>query len=69
MTLRPGESRTIVFRLEPAAMSLYDRRMRRVVEPGMFNVYAGTNSTDLISTRLRVTGDVFVLEPSTPRFR
>jgi hypothetical protein len=55
--------------LGPEAMSLYDRQMRRVVEPGIFNVYAGTNSNDLISMKLDVTGDVFVLAPSTPRFR
>ena len=66
---RPAESRPVVFRLDPEAMSLYDRQMRRVVEPGIFNVYAGTNSNDLIGTKLEVTGDVFVLAPSTPRFR
>jgi len=67
--LQPGETRTVVFRLGPEAMSLYDRQMRRIVEPGIFNVYAGTNSNDLISTRLQVAGDVFVLAPATPRFR
>lgn len=69
VTLQPGETRTVVFKLAPEAMSLYDRQMRRVVEPGIFNVYAGTNSNDLIGTKLEVTGDVFVLAPSTPRFR
>jgi beta-glucosidase len=69
ITLQPGETRTVVFMLGPEAMSLYDRQMRRVVEPGIFNVYAGTNSNDLISMKLDVTGDVFVLAPSTPRFR
>jgi beta-glucosidase len=69
VSLQPGESRTVVFRLEPEAMSLYDRQMRRVVEPGIFNIYAGTNSNDLISTKLQVTGDTFVLAPPTPRLR
>jgi beta-glucosidase len=69
VTLQPGEMRTVVFKLEPAAMSLYDRQMRRVIEPGIFNVYAGTNSSDLITAKLQVTGSVFVLAPSTPRFR
>jgi beta-glucosidase len=67
--LQPGESKTVVFRLGPDAMSLYDRQMRRVVEPGIFDIYAGTNSNDLISTKLQVTGAVFVLAPPTPRFR
>lgn len=69
VSLQPGESRTVVFRLEPEAMSLYDRQMRRVVEPGIFRIYTGTNSNDLISTKLQVTGDTFVLARSTPRFR
>jgi hypothetical protein len=43
--------------------------MRRVVEPGSFTVFAGTNSDDVIPTRFDVTGDTLVLAPSTPRFR
>jgi beta-glucosidase len=50
------------------ALALYDRQMRRVVEPGTFTVYAGTNSADVISTQFEVTGPVLVLAPSTPRF-
>jgi beta-glucosidase len=69
VTLQPGEARTIVFKLGPEAMSLYDRQMRRVVEPGTFVVFAGTNSSDVIATPFEVTGDAFVLAPPTPRFR
>ena len=69
ITLQPGESRTITFRLGPDAFGLYDHEMRRVIEPGAFTIYAGTNSADTISAPLQVTGNVFVLAPSTPRLR
>ena len=69
ITLQPGESRTVTFRLAPDAFALYDRDMRRVIEPGSFTIYAGTNSVDVMSARVQVTGDTFVLQPSTPRLR
>jgi beta-glucosidase len=69
ITLQPGETRTVTFKLGPEALSLYDSRMRRIVEPGSFTVFAGTNSDDVITTRFDVTGDTLVLAPSTPRFR
>ena len=69
ITLQPGESRTVTFRLGPDSFALYDRGMRRVVEPGSFTVYAGTNSVDLTSVKLQITGDTLVLAPSTPRMR
>ncbi|MGZ3491296.1 MAG: glycoside hydrolase family 3 N-terminal domain-containing protein [Gemmatimonadaceae bacterium] len=69
IALQPGETRTVTFKIGPEALSLYDSRMRRVVEPGSFTVFVGTNSDDVITTRFDVTGDTLVLEPSTPRFR
>ncbi|HKR09053.1 MAG TPA: beta-glucosidase BglX [Gemmatimonadaceae bacterium] len=69
VTLAAGESRTITFKLSPDAFALYDHDMRRVIEPGTFTIYAGTNSADVISTSVQVTGSTLVLEPSTPRMR
>jgi beta-glucosidase len=69
ITLQPGETRTVTFRIGPDALALYDRRMRRVVEPGTFTVFAGTNSDDGLSAHFEVTGDTLVLAPPTPRFR
>lgn len=66
---RAGDMRTITFRIGPEAMGLYDREMRRVVEPGTFTVYAGTNSDAVRSARFEVTGDTLVLAPAPPRFR
>ena len=69
ITLQPGEARTVSFKLGPDSFSLYDRQMRRVVEPGTFTVYAGGNSNAALSTRFEFTGDTLVLAPATPRFR
>jgi len=69
ITLQPGEVRTVTFRLASAALALYDRQMRRVVEPGRFSVYVGTNSEDVLRSSFEVTGETLVLAPSTPRFR
>jgi beta-glucosidase len=67
ITLRAGETRSVTFTLNPASLSLYDQQLRRVVEPGTFTVYAGTNSADVLKAQFEVTGPVFVLAPSTPR--
>jgi beta-glucosidase len=68
ITLQPGENRTVVFRLGPDALSMYDRQLRRVVEPGAFTVFVGTNSMDVLSAHFEVTGDTLVLGQPTPRF-
>jgi beta-glucosidase len=69
ITLQPGEFRTVTFTLAPAALALYDRQMRRVVEPGTFSVYVGGNSEDVLRSSFEVTGETRVLAPPTPRFR
>jgi beta-glucosidase len=54
VTLQPGDARTVTFRLGPDELSLIDRRMQRVVEPGRFDVMIGTSS----ATQLTATLDV-----------
>jgi beta-glucosidase len=44
VTLAAGEKKTLSFTLGPAALALVDRGMKRVVEPGRFNVIVGTSS-------------------------
>jgi len=68
ITLQPGVGRTVTFRLDSDALAIYDRQMRRVVEPGTFSVYVGANSEDVLRSSFEVTGDTLVLAPSTPRF-
>jgi beta-glucosidase len=69
IALERGATRTVTFRIGPDALALFDRQMRRVVEPGTFTVYAGTNSDDVLTASFTVTGDVLVLAPAPTRFR
>lgn len=57
VTLQPGESRTLRFRLEPEAMALLDADLRPVVEPGTFTVFAGGSSAETIETTFEVVAD------------
>jgi beta-glucosidase len=54
VTLKPGETRTVTFTLGPDALSLVDRSMKRVVEPGVFDILLGTSSATTLSSRLEV---------------
>ena len=47
VSLKPGETKTITFTLTPADLSLWDREMKFVVEPGMFRVMIGASSEDI----------------------
>lgn len=54
VTLKPGESTAVSFTLGPAELSLIDRRMHRVVEPGRFEIMVGTSATPTLTTTLDV---------------
>lgn len=54
VTLAPGERRTVTFDVGPAELRFYDRAMRRVVEPGEFEILVGASSADLQSVTLEV---------------
>lgn len=45
--LKPGESGKLTFKLGPQELSLWNREMKRVVEPGEFTVKAGSSSADI----------------------
>jgi beta-glucosidase len=68
VTLGPGEMQSVAFKLGPDSFALYDRQMRRVVEPGTFTIYVGTDSNAQLNSRFEFTGDTLVLAPPTPRF-
>ncbi|HEV7373139.1 MAG TPA: glycoside hydrolase family 3 N-terminal domain-containing protein [Pyrinomonadaceae bacterium] len=57
--LRPGETKTLIFTLTPEDLSLWDRSMHFVVEPGMFRVMIGSSSEDI-----RLTGEFEVIPKS-----
>ena len=52
VTLQPNEKTTVTFTLTPADLSLWDRSMHFVEEPGVFKVMVGSSSEDI-----RLTGD------------
>jgi len=45
--LKPGQTKTVNFTLEPDDIALYDREMKRIVEPGEFEVMVGASSVDI----------------------
>ena len=54
VTLQPGASQTVRFTLGPEELSLIDRRMQRVVEPGRFDIMVGTSATPALTATLDV---------------
>jgi beta-glucosidase len=55
ITLQPGESRAVNFTLTPESLRFWNADMRRVVEPGDFDIMAGSNSADVKHASLTVT--------------
>ncbi|MDH3492729.1 MAG: glycoside hydrolase family 3 C-terminal domain-containing protein [Acidobacteriota bacterium] len=55
VTLDPGETKKVTFRITPDKLSFYNREMKRVVEPGFFKIQVGGNSVDVIEARFEVT--------------
>lgn len=49
ITLSPGESRKVEFTITPEKLQFYNREMKRVVEPGEFEIMIGPSS-DKVST-------------------
>jgi beta-glucosidase len=67
--LQPGQTQTLTFRLAPDDLAMYDRDMRRVVEPGGFTVWAGGSSMATLEAHFTVIGGITVLAQAPPRFR
>jgi beta-glucosidase len=47
ISLEPGEKKTVKLKLLPEELSLFDRDMNFVVEPGTFEVMVGSSSNDI----------------------
>jgi beta-glucosidase len=47
ITLKPGESGVVHFKITSESLSLWNRQMKQVVEPGEFNVMVGSSSADI----------------------
>jgi len=54
VTLPPGETRTVTFEIGAEHLAYHGPDMRRVVEPGRFDVMVGGNSVDLRKVALDV---------------
>ncbi len=46
VTLNPGETKEISFVIKPSNMEILNQDMKKVIEPGDFKVFIGTNSID-----------------------
>lgn len=56
ITLQPGDSGMVHFTIAPEQLSLWNREMKRVVEPGEFKIMVGSSSADI-----RLTGSLWVV--------
>jgi beta-glucosidase len=54
VTLRPGEKKAVTMHVTPDALSLIDRNMQRIVEPGDFDILVGTSSATTLTAKLTV---------------
>ena len=52
--LRPGEHTTVTFTLTPDRLAIWNDEMKRVVEPGIFDILVGTSSAKTQATQLKV---------------
>ena len=69
LSLRAGASDTVSWKLGAGDLAFHDLRMRRVVEPGGFTLYAGTSSSTTLESHFVVTGDTLVLDAPPPRMQ
>lgn len=55
ITLAAGERRTVEFTLDRSAFQMWNRQMRRVVEPGEFDIMIGPHSASTQTVTLTIT--------------
>ncbi len=54
VSIAAGETKTVTFTLSPETFRMWNIDMRRVVEPGAFEIMVGPNSVDLKTTTLHI---------------
>jgi beta-glucosidase len=54
ISLNPDEKKNVQFTIHTDQLAFYGLDMKRVVEPGMFNVYVGGNSVDVLGAQFEV---------------
>jgi len=62
ITLEAGEKKMVTFTLSTDQLAFYDRHMRLIVEPGLYEVMVGSSSEDIrLTGNFEVTGEVRVI--------
>lgn len=61
VSLEPGETKTVKMVLEPRHFSMLDRNMNRIIEPGLFDIYIASSSTDI-----RIVETITMVDPQNP---
>ena len=56
ISLKPGEKKTVEFRITPDALSMLNIDMHKVVEPGVFDIMVGPSSDQTTTVPLTVMG-------------
>jgi len=54
LSLEPGETKTVQFKLTPEDLKYYDANMKWTVEPGEFSVFVGSSSRDVLKINFRL---------------
>lgn len=54
INLKPGETKTVYFKLTPEKLQYIDMDMKRTVQPGEFEIMVGKNSIEYLSEILKV---------------
>jgi beta-glucosidase len=57
VSIEPGATKTVTFTITPQKLQFYNREMKRVVEPGTFQIMVGGSSVDLMNATLEVVGN------------
>ncbi|MNY70742.1 Periplasmic beta-glucosidase precursor [compost metagenome] len=51
ISLKPGESKTVSFKITEEDLKFYNTALKFVAEPGDFKVYIGSNSRDVMEAK------------------
>ncbi|MEQ7800677.1 beta-glucosidase BglX [Pedobacter sp. ASV1-7] len=55
ISLKPGESKTVSFKITEEELKFYNTALKFVAEPGDFKVYIGANSRDVMEAKFALT--------------
>jgi beta-glucosidase len=53
-SLAPNETKRVTFKITPSKLAFYNREMKRIVEPGTFQIMVGGSSAKLVNQQLEV---------------